>query len=72
MIALYFTAEPEAAADFLRQVAEWEAEEEARVQQHYDDLKKYVNSLSKAELRERLYDSLIRIVELEEDRYRFW
>ena len=46
MIALYFTAEPEAAADFLRQVAEWEAEEEAQVQQHYEDLKAYVNSLS--------------------------
>lgn len=72
MIALYFTAEPEAAVDFLRQVAEWEAEEEAQVQQHYDDLKKYVDSLSRAELREQLYDSLIRIEELEEERHRFW
>ena len=72
MIALYFTAEPEAAADFLRQVAEWEAEEEAQVQQHEEDLKAYVNSLSKAELRTQLYDSLLRIEELEEERHHFW
>lgn len=63
MIALYFTAVPNAADDFLRQVEEWEAEEQEREKQHYEDLRKYVNQLSKAELRERLYDAL---VELEE------
>lgn len=43
MIALYFTAEPKAAKDFLRQVEEWEAEEQEREKQHYEDLRKYVN-----------------------------
>ncbi|MDO5439364.1 MAG: hypothetical protein Q4F09_05015 [Erysipelotrichaceae bacterium] len=69
MIALYFTAEPEAAESFKRAVEEWELEEEKRIEQHYKDLRKYVNSLSKAELRERLYDAL---VELEERRNRYW
>ena len=68
MIALYFTAVPNAADDFLRQVEEWEAEEQEREKQHYEDLRKYVNQLSKAELRERLYDA---IVELEE-RDNYW
>ena len=48
---------------------EWEHEEEERVKQHYEDLQKYVKSLSKAELQERLYNALI---ELEERRNRYW
>lgn len=31
---------------------------EAREEQHYKDLQKYVMSLSKTELQERLYDAL--------------
>lgn len=69
MIALYFTAEPKAADDFLKEVEKWEAEEEEREQQHYEDLKKYVKSLSKTELQERLLDAL---VELEESRDYYW
>ena len=69
MIALYFTAEPSAAEQFLEQVKEWEKEEDERVRQHYNDLRKYVNSLSKAELQERLYNAL---VELEERNNRYW
>ena len=69
MIALYFTAEPSAAEQFLEQVKEWEKEEDERVRQHYNDLRKYVNSLSKAELQERLYNAL---VELEERDNRYW
>ncbi|MBP3476592.1 MAG: SWIM zinc finger family protein [Lachnospiraceae bacterium] len=69
MIALYFTAEPKAAKDFLKQVEEWEREEEEREKQHYIELRKYVNSLSKAELQERLYDAL---VELEDIRNHYW
>lgn len=69
MIALYFTAEPKAAKDFQRQVEEWEREEEEREKQHYIELRKYVNSLSKAELQERLYDALI---ELEDIRNNYW
>lgn len=69
MIALLFTAEPKAAEDFLQQVEEWEKEEEEREQLHYKELRKYVNSLSKAELQARLYDAL---VELEDTRNRYW
>ena len=69
MIALYFTAEPRAAKDFLKQVEEWEAEEAEREKQHYEDLKKYIKSLSKAQLQERLLEAL---VELEESRNRYW
>lgn len=69
MIALYFTAEPKAAKDFLKQVEEWEREEEEREKQHYIELRKYINSLSKAELQERLYNAL---VELEDIRNNYW
>lgn len=69
MIALYFTAEPQAAKDFLKQVEEWEREEEELELQHYKDLRKYVNSLTKAELQEQLYNAL---VELEEANNRYW
>ena len=68
MIALYFTAEPEAADNFLKQVEEWEAEEQEREKQHYEDLRKYVNQLSKAELRERLYNALVEL----EERDNYW
>ena len=69
MIALYFTAEPSAAEQFLEQVKEWEKEEDERVGQHYNDFRKYVNSLSKAELQEHLYNAL---VELEERNNHYW
>lgn len=59
MIALYFTTEPQAAKDFLKQVEEWEKEKEEREKQHYEDLKKYVKSLSKTELQEKLLQSLV-------------
>ena len=69
MIALYFTAEPKSAEDFLKQVEEWEKEEEERERQHYIELRRYVNSLTKAELQDRLYDAL---VELEDIHNRYW
>ena len=69
MIAVYFTAEPAAAADFLKKVEEWEREEEERERQHYIDLRNYVNSLSKSELQTQLYDAL---VELEDIRNSYW
>lgn len=69
MIALYFTAEPQAAKDFLKQVEIWKAEEEALEQQHYEDLKKYVKSLSKEVLQKELLSAL---VELEERRNGYW
>ena len=69
MIALYFTAEPKAAEDFLKQVEEWEKEEEEQERQHYVELRRYVNSLTKAELQDRLYEAL---VELEDIHDRYW
>lgn len=69
MMALYFTVEPEAAENFLKEVEEWEREEEEREQQHFRELREYVNSLSKIELREQLYDALI---ELENMGSRYW
>lgn len=63
MIALYFTAEPQVATDFLKEVEQWEAEEELREQEHYDDLKRYVKSLSKVELQEQLLNALVQLEE---------
>lgn len=68
MIALYFTAEPKAAKDFLKEVEKWEAEEEEREKQHYEDMKKYVKSLSKAELQEQLLEALLEL----EERRDYW
>jgi len=69
MIALYFTAEPHAATDFLEEVERWEEEEELREQEHYEDLRQYVKSLSKTELQEQLLNAL---VQLEEQRDYYW
>lgn len=69
MVALLFTAEPKTAEDFLRQVEKWEQEEKERERLHYKELREYVNSLSKKELQERLYEAL---VELEDIRNRYW
>lgn len=68
MIALYFTAEPKVAEDFLKEAEKWEAEEEEREQQHYEDMKKYVKSLSKVELQKQLLDALIQL----EERRDYW
>lgn len=55
MIALYFTAEPKVAKDFLKEVEKWEAEAEERERQNYEDMKNYVKSLSKTELQEHYW-----------------
>lgn len=68
MIALYFTAEPQAAADFTKEVEKWEAEEELREQEHYEDLKRYVKSLTKVELQEQLLNALVQL----EGRSKYW
>lgn len=68
MIALFFTAEPEAANDFLEEVEKQEAEEEERERQHYKDLRKYVNSLSKRELQKQLLDAMVQL----EERGDYW
>lgn len=63
MIALYFTVEPQAAAEFMEKVSRWEEEEALREQEYYEDLKQYVKSLSKAELQEQLFDALLQLEE---------
>lgn len=68
MIALHFTAEPQAAVDFLKEVEQWEAEEELREQEHYEDLKRYVKSLTKVELQEQLLNALVQL----EERRKYW
>lgn len=64
MIALYFTAKPEAVQSFKKQIEEWEAEEEERERQYYEELEKYVKSLSKKELQEELFHALAEVEEM--------
>ena len=54
---------------FLKKVEEWEKEEEEEERQHFEELREYVNSLSKEELQEQLYNAL---VELEDRRNGYW
>ena len=69
MIAMYFTIVPQAAEDFLKMVDEWEEEEEEAQKEHIEDIRRYVMSLSKAELQEKYLEALL---ELEEYRNRGW
>ena len=46
-----------------------QADEEQREQEHFEELRKYVNSLSKAELQDKLYDALVK---LEDRRNNYW
>lgn len=66
MVALYFTVFPEEAAQYIREVEEYEREEEARQEEQERALREYIKSLSKKELQEELYRALI---ELQERRY---
>ncbi|MBP3870936.1 MAG: SWIM zinc finger family protein [Faecalicoccus sp.] len=68
MIALYFTAIPQAAEDFMKEVEEYERQEELERQAHLESIRKYVNSLSKKELQERLYNALVEL----EEKNRYW
>lgn len=69
MIALYFTAHPEAADSVLQQEDEWEREEKYKQKKHYEDLRKEIGSLTKEQLQERLYNT---ILELEDLRKHSW
>ena len=63
MIALYFTVFPET-KELLDKRVEQEEEEE-RLRNRPDDVRKYVNSLTKEELRNELYDALIRLDDID-------
>ena len=49
-------------------VDQWEAEEELREQEHYEDLCQYVESLTKAGIQEQLLDALVQL----EERRNYW
>ncbi|MDD4849337.1 MAG: SWIM zinc finger domain-containing protein [Gemmiger sp.] len=69
MVALFFTAFPEEAVAYKAEVDQYEADEEKRIQEHYDELEKRINSLSKKQLQEEL---LAATIELEEARRAYW
>ena len=69
MLALYFTAEPEVANDYLKQVEEWEEMEDEMYQQYMDEIQQYVYSLSKSQLQEQLF---IALMNQEDDRFSDW
>ena len=65
-VALFFTVFPNEAEEFIEEVEAYEKEQEELRQERYDEVRKYVNSLSKAELREALFNKL---TEEEDDYY---
>ena len=69
MLAVYFTAEPEQVDDFLKQVEAYEEEERLREQQEYEELEKYVKSLSKKELQSVCIAALFELEEYRNNRY---
>ena len=66
MVALYFTIFPQEAEQYIREVEEYEREEEQRWEAQDRALRAYIKGLSKKELQEELYRALI---ELEQQRY---
>lgn len=73
MIAIYFNAKPEEANKLIKEIEEYEKEQPAyedeknkRELERYKELKKYVKSLSKKELQEKLLNMLL-LSEYEED-----
>lgn len=67
MVALFFTAFPKEAEQYIAEVEAYEREKEERERAHYKEIEQYVYSLSKAELRE----SLIRYM-LESEQLSYW
>jgi len=59
MVATYFTVFPEEAKRINYEAEEYEKEEELRYQEEYKEIEKYVNSLTKQELREQLMSYII-------------
>jgi len=66
-VALYFSVFPDEAEKALLEAQNWEAEEERRAEEEIKEIEKYVNSLSKQELREEL---LWRMID-ERERYKW-
>ena len=56
MVALAFTALPSIKAEYLKEIEESEREAERQEQENREEIMKYVNTLTKAELREMLIE----------------
>ena len=69
MVALFFAVFPNEAEQYIKEVEEYEREEEQRMEEHYAALRSYVKSLSKKELQEKLFEAL---TELDERGYSFY
>lgn len=68
-IALFFTAFPEEAENYYREVIEYEEMVEREEEERENRLIKYIDSLTKDELRQELYDLLEDVPEWLRDRY---
>ncbi len=68
-VALFFTVFPKEAEWYIAEIEEYEREEEEWEQERYNQIVKYVKSLSKEELRIALINELVEAVE--RDRYRY-
>lgn len=68
-IALFFTVFPKEADGYITDIEEYERDEEEWEQEHYDEIIKYVKSLSKEELRTALVKALLEAEE--RNRYRY-
>ena len=66
-VALYFSCFPDEAAQALKEAQNWEAEEMKRQEEERKEIERYVNSLSKQQLREQLLWRLI-----DENEHRRW
>ena len=64
MVALFFTAFPEEAEEYIEEVEENKREEDRRREEHYAALRSYVKSLSKRELQEQLFEALSELEEM--------
>jgi SWIM zinc finger. len=58
-IALFFTVFPKEADRYIAEIEEYERDEEEREQERYNQIVKYVKSLSKEELRIALINALV-------------
>ncbi len=68
-IALFFTVFPKEADRYIAEIEKYEREEEEREQERYDQIVKYVNSLSKEELGIALINALVEAEERDLNRY---
>lgn len=68
MVAVFFTAFPREASNYIKEVEEYKREKDRRQDEHYKKIEGYVRSLSKEELRQKLINY---IIESEVNR-RYW